>query len=95
MTRTAPTYTVRWRSQVVRANTRLGPPTPAPNAVSLASSLNQLFKLDIKTQQKHFVTKTTTTIATLANNLILHLTTTTTVTHIRLYFLGIIILMLT
>lgn len=36
MTRTAPVYTVRWTSQVVRSNNRLGPPTPAPNAVSSA-----------------------------------------------------------
>ena len=36
MTRTAPVYTVKWRSQVVRANTRQGPPTPSPNAVSSA-----------------------------------------------------------
>lgn len=36
MTRTAPVYTIRWTSQVVRSNNRLGPPTPAPNAVSSA-----------------------------------------------------------
>jgi hypothetical protein len=36
MTRTAPMYTVRWSSQIVRSNNRLGPPTPAPNAVSAA-----------------------------------------------------------
>lgn len=36
MTRTAPVYTVRWTSQIVRSNNRLGPPTPAPNAVSSA-----------------------------------------------------------
>lgn len=35
MTRTPPEYVVRWRSQIVRANTRLGPPTPAPNAISI------------------------------------------------------------
>lgn len=37
MTRTAPKYSVRWYSQVSRTNNRLGPPTPAPNAVSSAS----------------------------------------------------------
>lgn len=36
MTRTAPIYNVRWSSQIVRSNNRLGPPTPAPNAVSAA-----------------------------------------------------------
>ncbi|XP_037049170.1 uncharacterized protein LOC119083557 [Bradysia coprophila] len=36
MTRTAPVYTIKWTSQVVRSNNRLGPPTPAPNAVSSA-----------------------------------------------------------
>lgn len=38
MTRTAPVYTVRWSSQISRTNNRLGPPTPAPNAVSAATS---------------------------------------------------------
>lgn len=38
MTRTAPVYTVRWSSQMSRTNNRLGPPTPAPNAVSAATS---------------------------------------------------------
>lgn len=38
MTRTAPVYTVRWSSQISRTNNRLGPPTPAPNAVSAAMS---------------------------------------------------------
>lgn len=38
MTRTAPVYTVRWSSQISRTNNRLGPPTPAPNAVSAAAS---------------------------------------------------------
>lgn len=37
MTRTPPVYTVRWSSQISRLNNRLGPPTPAPNAVSSAS----------------------------------------------------------
>lgn len=41
MTRTAPVYTVKWRSQVVR--TRLGPPTPAPNAVSNSTKISQEF----------------------------------------------------
>ena len=36
MTRTAPAYTVKWSSQISRSNTRLGPPTPAPKAVSSA-----------------------------------------------------------
>lgn len=40
MTRTAPLYTLRWSSQVSRLNNRLGPPTPAPNAVSSASSMS-------------------------------------------------------
>lgn len=38
MTRTAPVYTVRWSSQISRTNNRLGPPTPAPNAASAATS---------------------------------------------------------
>lgn len=38
MTRTAPIYTVRWSSQISK-NQRLGPPTPAPNAVSAAVAL--------------------------------------------------------
>lgn len=37
MTRTPPVYTIRWSSQISRLNNRLGPPTPAPNAVSSAS----------------------------------------------------------
>ncbi|XP_022116712.2 uncharacterized protein LOC110994403 [Pieris rapae] len=32
LSRQQPLYTMRWRSQVVRANNRLGPPTPAPAA---------------------------------------------------------------
>lgn len=36
LTRTAPVYTVKWRSQVVRPNTRTHP-TQASNVVSLAS----------------------------------------------------------
>ncbi|XP_048489352.1 uncharacterized protein LOC105389314 [Plutella xylostella] len=32
LSRQQPLYSIRWRSQVVRANTRLGPPTPAPAA---------------------------------------------------------------
>lgn len=43
MTRTAPVYTVRWRSQVVRQ--RLGPPTPAPNAVSKTIKLYNFMSL--------------------------------------------------
>lgn len=45
MTRTPPVYTVRWSSQVSRSNNRLGlgPPTPAPNAVSAASPAITLF----------------------------------------------------
>ncbi|XP_055698734.1 uncharacterized protein LOC129799115 [Phlebotomus papatasi] len=39
MTRTPPVYVVRWRSQVVRANTRLGPPTAAPNKTSKAQRI--------------------------------------------------------
>lgn len=39
MTRTPPVYTVRWSSQISRLNNRLGPPTPAPNAVSAASAI--------------------------------------------------------
>lgn len=38
MTRTAPVYTLEWKSQMSRTNNRLGPPTPAPNAVSAATS---------------------------------------------------------
>lgn len=37
MTRTAPNYIVRWRSQIVRTNTRLGSPTPAPNVIAYNS----------------------------------------------------------
>lgn len=43
MTRTPPLYTVRWSSQVSRLNNRLGPPTPAPNAHSSASSMSITF----------------------------------------------------
>lgn len=39
MTRTPPIYTVRWSSQISRSNNRLGPPTPAPNAVSSAKMI--------------------------------------------------------
>ncbi|KAJ8736263.1 hypothetical protein PYW08_006919 [Mythimna loreyi] len=39
LSRQQPLYSIRWRSQVVRANTRLGPPTPAPAASAAASSL--------------------------------------------------------
>lgn len=42
MTRTAPVYRVKWTSQIVRSNTRLGPPTPAPNAVSNAQRISTL-----------------------------------------------------
>lgn len=38
MTRTAPVYIVRWSSQISHTNNRLGPPTPAPNAASAATS---------------------------------------------------------
>lgn len=34
MSRTPPQYRIKWRSQVVRANTRLASPTPAPNAAT-------------------------------------------------------------
>lgn len=37
MSRTSPQYRIKWRSQVVRANTRLASPTPAPNAASPAA----------------------------------------------------------
>lgn len=40
MTRTPPIYTVRWSSQISRLNNRLGPPTPAPNAVSSAKMIS-------------------------------------------------------
>lgn len=43
MTRTQPAYIVRWSSQVSRLNNRLGPPTPAPNAHSSASSMSLTF----------------------------------------------------
>ncbi|XP_041975372.1 uncharacterized protein LOC121730413 [Aricia agestis] len=36
LSRQQPLYSIRWRSQVVRANNRLGPPTPAPAAAALA-----------------------------------------------------------
>lgn len=36
MSRTPAQYRIKWRSQVVRANTRLANPTPAPNAASSA-----------------------------------------------------------
>ncbi|CAH2050584.1 unnamed protein product, partial [Iphiclides podalirius] len=39
LSRQQPLYVIRWRSQVVRANTRLGPPTPAPAAAASASPL--------------------------------------------------------
>ncbi|XP_013135334.1 PREDICTED: uncharacterized protein LOC106100826 [Papilio polytes] len=38
LSRQQPLYVIRWRSQVVRANTRLGPPTPAPAAAAVAST---------------------------------------------------------
>ncbi|XP_053615621.1 uncharacterized protein LOC128678235 [Plodia interpunctella] len=37
LSRQQPFYTIRWRSQVVRANNRLGPPTPAPAASAAAA----------------------------------------------------------
>ncbi|XP_069359141.1 uncharacterized protein [Maniola hyperantus] len=37
LSRQQPLYTIRWRSQVVRANNRLGPPTPVPAASAKAS----------------------------------------------------------
>lgn len=39
MSRTPPQFRIKWRSQVVRANTRLASPTPAPNAASSAALL--------------------------------------------------------
>ncbi|VVC98538.1 unnamed protein product, partial [Leptidea sinapis] len=39
LSRQQPLYTIRWRSQVVRANTRLGPPTPAPAASAMAGHI--------------------------------------------------------
>ncbi|XP_050666671.1 uncharacterized protein LOC126966579 [Leptidea sinapis] len=39
LSRQQPLYTIRWRSQVVRANTRLGPPTPAPAASAMAGQI--------------------------------------------------------
>ncbi|XP_014367057.1 uncharacterized protein LOC106717659 [Papilio machaon] len=39
LSRQQPLYVIRWRSQVVRANTRLGPPTPAPAAAAIATTL--------------------------------------------------------
>ncbi|KOB68966.1 Uncharacterized protein OBRU01_11083 [Operophtera brumata] len=38
LSRQQPLYTIRWRSQVVRANNRLGPPTPVPAASATATS---------------------------------------------------------
>ncbi|XP_026319876.1 uncharacterized protein LOC113230249 [Hyposmocoma kahamanoa] len=43
LSRQQPLYTIRWRSQVVRANNRLGPPTPAPAAAGTAVT----FKIDL------------------------------------------------
>ncbi|XP_068626491.1 uncharacterized protein [Battus philenor] len=42
LSRQQPLYMIRWRSQVVRANTRLGPPTPAPAAAANAARLQNL-----------------------------------------------------
>ncbi|XP_073958408.1 uncharacterized protein isoform X2 [Choristoneura fumiferana] len=42
LSRQQPLYTIRWRSQVVRANTRLGPPTPAPAASAAATHLTAI-----------------------------------------------------
>lgn len=54
MTRTAPVYTVRWTSQIVRSNNRLGPPTPAPNAVSSAQQLwNVNSRIQISNKRSH------------------------------------------
>lgn len=39
MSRTPAEYRIKWRSQVVRANTRLANPTPAPNAASSATHI--------------------------------------------------------
>lgn len=53
-----PVYTVRWSSQISRSNNRLGPPTPAPNAVSGASSLtlphflHNLFQIRINNNRR-------------------------------------------
>ncbi|XP_063548395.1 uncharacterized protein LOC134755756 [Cydia strobilella] len=44
LSRQQPLYTIRWRSQVVRANTRLGAPTPAP-AASASEISNHLHRL--------------------------------------------------
>lgn len=38
LSRQQPLYRIRWRSQVVRANNRLGPPTPAPAASAGSAS---------------------------------------------------------
>ncbi|GLV37679.1 uncharacterized protein CBL_13952 [Carabus blaptoides fortunei] len=46
LSRTPPQYKIKWRSQVVRANTRLGSPTPAPKAISGSEIL--CFKHDAK-----------------------------------------------
>ena len=43
MTRTPPEYIVKWKSQVVRSN-RLGPPTPAPNMISLGITHSTMIK---------------------------------------------------
>lgn len=43
LSRQQPLYTIRWRSQVVRANNRLGPPTPVPAASAAASSITTRF----------------------------------------------------
>ncbi|XP_028041403.1 uncharacterized protein LOC114251372 [Bombyx mandarina] len=39
LSRQQPLYTIRWRSQVVRANNRLGPPTPVPAASAAGNGL--------------------------------------------------------
>ncbi|KAM3967894.1 uncharacterized protein ACR2FA_011443 [Aphomia sociella] len=39
LSRQQPLYRIRWRSQVVRANNRLGPPTPVPAASAAAARL--------------------------------------------------------
>ncbi|XP_052759011.1 uncharacterized protein LOC113518546 [Galleria mellonella] len=41
LSRQQPLYRIRWRSQVVRANNRLGPPTPVPAASAAAADLTQ------------------------------------------------------
>ncbi|CAB3256480.1 unnamed protein product [Arctia plantaginis] len=45
LSRQQPLYTIRWRSQVVRANNRLGPPTPAPAASAAADTITMTHRL--------------------------------------------------